>query len=38
MNGTTDYLEIFAYVDSGTNAISTGQNNTFFSAAMVRSA
>jgi hypothetical protein len=38
MNGTTDYLEIFAYVDSGTNAINTGQNNTYFSAAMVRSA
>ena len=38
MNGTTDYLEIFAYVDSGTNAISTGQNNTYFSAAMIRSA
>jgi len=38
MNGTTDYLEVFAYSDSGTNAITTGQNNTYFSAAMVRSA
>jgi hypothetical protein len=38
MNGTTDYLEVFAYSDSGTNAITTGINSTYFSAAMIRSA
>jgi hypothetical protein len=38
MNGTTDYLEIYAYTDSGNNAINTGTNNTYFSAAMVRGA
>ena len=38
MNGSTDYLEIYAYTDSGNNAINTGTNNTYFSAAMVRSA
>jgi len=38
MNGSSDYLEVFAYVDSGTNAINTGTNNTYFSSSMLRAA
>lgn len=38
MNGSSDYLELYAYSDSGNNAISTGINSTYFSAAMIRSA
>ena len=38
MNGSTDYLEIYVYCDSGTNAITTGINNTYFSSALVRGA
>jgi hypothetical protein len=38
MNGSGDYLELYGYSDTGTNAITTGINATYFSAAMVRSA
>ena len=38
MNGSSDYLELYGYSDTGTNAITTGINSTYFSAAMVRSA
>lgn len=37
LNGSTDYIEIFVYLTSGTT-ISSGETNTSFSASMVRSA
>jgi hypothetical protein len=38
MNGSTDYLEMYAYSDSGTNTIRDEASNTAFSGALVRSA
>jgi hypothetical protein len=38
MNGSTDYLEVYVYSDSGTNPINTGTNNTYFSGSLVRAA
>lgn len=37
LNGSTDYVEIYVYLTSGTT-ISSGETNTSFSASMVRSA
>ena len=37
MNGSTDYLEIFAY-SSTSNSFNTGANNTWFSGSLVRAA
>jgi hypothetical protein len=37
LNGSTDYIEVFVYLTSGTT-ISSGETNTSFSASMVRSA
>ena len=37
-NGSTDYIEIYAYQNNGTNSIFGGIAYTFFQAAMVRSA
>ena len=36
-NGSTDYIEIYVYLTTGT-VISSGENNTFFSASLARSA
>jgi hypothetical protein len=36
-NGSTDYIEIYVYLTSGTT-ISSGETNTSFSASMVRGA
>lgn len=39
MNGTTDYLELFAYLNvTGTATITSGSSVTFLSAAMIRGA
>ena len=37
LNGSTDYIELYVYLTTGTT-ISSGETNTAFSAAMVRSA
>ena len=37
-NGSTDYIEIYAYQNNGTNSIFGGIAYTFFQAAMVRTA
>jgi hypothetical protein len=37
MNGSTDYLEIFAY-SSTSNTLNTGTNSTWFSGSLVRAA
>lgn len=37
-NGSTDYIEIYAYQNNGTNTIYAGAPYTFFQAAMIRSA
>ena len=38
MNGSTDFLELWAYCDSTANTVVSGKNNTAFSASLVRSA
>lgn len=38
MNGSTDYLEFFCFIFTTGTAVVTGSNDTFFQAAMVRSA
>ena len=38
LNGTTDYIEAYAYQNQGTNNISTGSGETYFQASMVRAA
>jgi len=36
-NGTTDYIEIYGYITTG-QTLTTGNNQTYFQAAMIRSA
>jgi len=39
LNGTTDYIELYTYQSSGASStLQNASNNTYFSAAMVRSA
>jgi hypothetical protein len=37
-NGTTDYIDIYARIDGGTVVFYSGQQNTWFNAALIRAA
>jgi hypothetical protein len=39
LNGTTDYVELYGYVQDGSGAVFvSGQNGSYFSGSMVRAA